>query len=203
MLRPTVLPYRPNPGSSAARASAGKVRHCYWSLESVIRRNSKVRLASSTQSSSRKAAPTRLLPRLPSTGGAYSSYADSLARRPAPTLLYRSLPMRSFTIGTYVVGFAAGLWGVHHGDLVFTHTQGMSPLIWTAYGGLCLFMFSIALWQFQRVRHIPLLIGSQLGLCYTVASYRKIHHCCSIQDYWVKKAPIALRMPSAASINEA
>ena len=91
----------------------------------------------------------RLSPR-----GSYTSYADSLARRPDHTLLYRSPPMRSFTIGTYIIGLSSVLYGWNAGNVLLYHKEGMSLLVQTGYALGSFLMVAIAIWQFQRVRRI-------------------------------------------------
>ena len=92
----------------------------------------------------------RLSPR-----ASYASYADSLARRPSDTLLYRSSPTRSFTVGTYIVGLSSVFYGWNAGNILLYHKEGMSLLVQTCYALVCFFMVAVAIWQFQRVRQIP------------------------------------------------
>lgn len=152
MLRRTILPCSPRPESRFSQALVSNQLHICHVSRQVSGAASSITCVPLKPHRSGYAASSRPPARFASTGGGYASYADSLARRPAPTLLYRSPPMRSFTVGTYIVGTVSAVWGAHHGDLFLFHTQGISPMVKTAYAGLCLFMFTVALWQFSRVR---------------------------------------------------
>lgn len=91
---------------------------------------------------------------------AYTPYAQSLALRPSPTLLYQVHSQTTFTVGCYVVG---GLLIVM--SVINFYNEYLHPLertwayIPTMMAGVCLAVLVLGLWVIRRVRRFetPLL----------------------------------------------
>lgn len=97
---------------------------------------------------------------------AYTPFAQALALRPSPTLLYQVHSQTNFTVGCYVVG---GLLIVV--SVINFYNEYLHPLERTwAYippmmAGVCLVMLGIGLWVLRRVRQFgkkpPLLLDQK------------------------------------------
>ena len=84
---------------------------------------------------------------------AYRPFAQSLALRPSPTLLYQVHSQTNFTVGCYVVGGILIIVSV-----INFYNEYLHPLertwayIPTMMAGLCLAMLCLGLWVIRRVR---------------------------------------------------
>ena len=86
---------------------------------------------------------------------AYRPFAQSLALRPSPTLLYQVHSQTNFTVGCYIVG---GILIVV--SVINFYNEYLHPLertwayIPTMMAGLCLAMLVLGLWLIRRVRRL-------------------------------------------------
>lgn len=91
------------------------------------------------------------VPRNPS----YTPFAQSLANRPSPTLLYQVHSQTNFTVGCYIVGTAIVVMAVFNFYTEYLHpldrTYAWVPVIMAAF---CLAMLALGLWVIRRVRLI-------------------------------------------------
>lgn len=83
---------------------------------------------------------------------AYRPFAQSLALRPSPTLLYQVHSQTNFTVGCYIVGGILVIISV-----INFYNESLHPLertwhyIPTMMAGLCLAMLVLGLWLIRRV----------------------------------------------------
>ncbi|KAI9842392.1 MAG: hypothetical protein M1838_003162 [Thelocarpon superellum] len=77
----------------------------------------------------------------------YLSYADTLARRPSPTLLYRAPSHTLYKLGSYGFGgFCLSYAGYNFYAHYLYPPEGLSPWVPVAFGGVCFAMTCAGTW---------------------------------------------------------
>lgn len=94
-------------------------------------------------------------------------FAQSLALRPSPTLLYQVHSQTNFTVGCYLVGGILVIVSVINFYNEYLHPLERTwAFIPTMMAGVCLVMLCLGLWVIRRVRHFKKPLPPLFFVCF-------------------------------------
>ncbi len=77
----------------------------------------------------------------------YRSFAETMALRPSPTLLYQAPSHTVYIVGSYVIGgFCLAYAGFNFYSHYLLPPEGLAPWVPIAFGGVCVFMTCFGTW---------------------------------------------------------
>lgn len=107
-------------------------------------RHATAKTAASRSSPVSSRPPNRTVPAGTLVPRTYRSFAEAMALKPSPTLLYRAPPHTAFFIGSYVFGFFCMSYAGWNFYMHYLYPpEGLATWVPVAFGGVCLFMVCV------------------------------------------------------------
>lgn len=128
---------------------------CMFST-SCARSAGKKKLRPSSKNPSVTSKPVPTLPQVTVKVPSYRPFAETLALRQSPTLLFQASSHLSYTIGYYGLGVFCFAWaGINFYTQYLYPPEGIGATIPVVIGGVCIFMVFVGVYFIRRVSRCP------------------------------------------------